>query len=882
MPVHHRVLPSGLELWLSPNPEEPRIVARVVVRAGSAYDPRDQTGVAHQLEHVAANKGGARLRRGEVKALVGLLGGIGLNAFTGADRTSYLVNLPSSRLAAWASIEADRMAAPVTEDGFASEMEVIREEKKRALDNPGRALSELFTRAMFGDHPYATPILGEPGHLVRPSVEALRTFHRTWYRPSNMALVLAGDFDPEAAADQLAARFEGIEDGDRPAGAEPTAWTAGARDEVRVQTVHRGPPALRLGWPGVTATHPDREAMRLAALALCNGRTGLFDRNLVQLQRVRGATASGWAGSFGGMFVVTATPRDGQDLAEVEALVREQVTRLLDGDLSDAGLRATVTNLEAGELRQLEDNGARVTRMMGAFVSRRPWEVVDGVLARMRALTADDVIAAARRHLGGAPVVAWRSTGAPTLPSLGAPAVPREALPSSRSPLFESLAASDEQPRPPQVLTSGVDYRMETAPGGRIIRNVNPFSPLSQMGLRWLTGTQGQPGLATRFGLWSRAGVQDGPSRTEFAAEVHDRAAAISVSVGRYHVDLAVRAPADRLAEVLDLAGRRLTAPAIPMDERIAHLQDAVARRAQARGTRKFAARALKAFARKGAGSALLELRQSDEELLALAEEEPREVPSRYVTLPRTVIATVPDSFDLIAALEPVGAATCATVTAHPPIGYHAVERPTVLLLHHDSAQATVGLHLPAGPWRREGLAARRVWSEYVGGGAGVVFREVRELRGLAYSAKGGVLGGWRPGDEDLVFGEVTCDPDKAVEVATLLPTLLPDPAIDTAMFERAQRSAVTKVEQGRVSFRNVGWTVERWHLRGLLAEGDPRVRLRAELAEVTVADVQAWSRPLAERAFTVSIVGDLSRIDRAALAAVGEVRELTLEELVR
>ncbi len=131
MPVHHRVLPSGLELWLSPNPEEPRIVARVVVRAGSAYDPRDQTGVAHQLEHVAANKGGARLRRGEVKALVGLLGGIGLNAFTGADRTSYLVNLPSSRLAAWASIEADRMAAPVTEDGFASEMEVIREEKRK-------------------------------------------------------------------------------------------------------------------------------------------------------------------------------------------------------------------------------------------------------------------------------------------------------------------------------------------------------------------------------------------------------------------------------------------------------------------------------------------------------------------------------------------------------------------------------------------------------------------------------------------------------------------------------------------------------------------------------------------------------------------------------
>jgi len=882
MTVHHRTLASGLQLWLSPNPEEPRFVARVVVRAGSAHDPPEQTGVAHQLEHVAANKGGAELLRGEVKALVGLLGGSGMNAFTGTDRTSYLVDLPASRLGAWAAIEADRMAAPVTEDGFESEMEVIREEKKRALDDPGRALSETFARTMFGGHPYAVPILGEPEHLVRPSVDALRTFHRTWYRPSNMALVLAGDFDVEQVGDELAERFGGLEDGPRPDATEPSGWVPSDRaDEVRVEVSHRGPPALRVGWPGVRADDLDREALRLAVLALSNGRTGNIDRHLLQQQRVRSAGASSWAGRFGGTFVLSAAPREGQTLAEAEALVREQVVRLLDGDLDEARLAATLLNLEAGELRQLEDNGSRVTRMMGAFVSRRSWTDVEGTLDRMCALTAEQVIEVARRHLSGPPVVVWRTTGEPTRPSLEAPPAPREALPEGRSARFETIASSEESPRPPQVLTEGTDYVRSSGPGGRTVRNANPFSDLSQVGVRWLTGSEDAPTRGFAFALWRLGGIRGGPGRTEFEGALHDRAGSVQASVGRYHTDLVVRAPASRLAEVIALAGRRLEAPAIERDVRRAHVTDVVARRAQARPTRPFAASGLRAFARRGARSALLELRLPDANVLALADADPTGALDRYRSLPRTTVATVPEGFDLTAALAPLGVAEDAEGPVPPPIHYLCRDRPTVLLLHHDSAQATVGFHLPAGPWSRAGLAARSVWAQYVGGGAGVVFREIRELRGLAYSARGGLSGGWRPGDDDLVHGEVTCDPDKAVEVATLLPSLLPVPPFEGAAFEQARRSALTKTEQGRVTFRSVGWTVERWHLRGLLAEGDPRVRLREELRSVSVDDVRAWCEPLAEVPPTISIVGDLTRMDRGALAALGEVREMTLDELV-
>jgi predicted Zn-dependent peptidase len=386
-----------------------------------------------------------------------------------------------------------------------------------------------------------------------------------------------------------------------------------------------------LGWPGIDADHPDREVLRLVALALHNGRTGLFDRNLIQTQRVRAASAGAWTGRFGGMFVVDAAPRDGQMLADAEALVREQVQRLCDGDLDEARLRSTMLNLEVGELRGLEENGSRVSRMAGAFVTRRSWADVEGTLDRMRALTRDDVVAAAGRHLAGPPLVAWRQTGEPTRPSLEVPAVAREPLPERRSKLFEALAANDESPWPPQVLQEGVDYERASTPWGRRVRNRNPFSALSQVGFRWLTGMQEQRGLGTRFALWAKSGIVDGPTRTGFLEAVHDRAAGVHASVGRYHVDLVVRAPAEHLEEVLALAGRRMEAPSIPLQERAAHVADAVRSRRQRRSTRSFAALALRAYARHGEGSALLSLRLPDDELLALADADGGEAVRRVV-----------------------------------------------------------------------------------------------------------------------------------------------------------------------------------------------------------------------------------------------------------
>ncbi len=212
-PLHVRTarLENGLTVLLSRNPEQPRVYCRVVARVGAAQEPRDATGLAHYLEHMLANKGSRRLgtldhaaeaptlarieelyeqlRAGdgaeaarlfdaisvasaeaaplaipnELKQLHGRLGSRDLNAFTSHDQTSFVVDVPAARLAAWAELEADRFAGPVFRS-FQTEVETICEEKKRSLDDPGKQTHRALMAALW-----------RPARLRRPFPAAAAT-----------------------------------------------------------------------------------------------------------------------------------------------------------------------------------------------------------------------------------------------------------------------------------------------------------------------------------------------------------------------------------------------------------------------------------------------------------------------------------------------------------------------------------------------------------------------------------------------------------------------------------------------------------------------------------------------------------------------------------
>ena len=188
----------------------------------------------------------------------------------------------------------------------------------------------------------------------------------------------------------------------------------------------------------------------------------------------------------------------------------------------------------------------------------------------------------------------------------------------------------------------------------------------------------------------------------------------------------------------------------------------------------------------------------------------------------------------------------------------------------------------PYRPWARGEWPEHRLLAEYLGGSAGLVFQEIREARGFAYSASGGYFGGRDLDDQGYLWGTLACQPDKAAEAASILISLLSPPAglsTDSARFRRTKTAAIEKLAMERIGFRSRGPTAEAWRRRGIT--GDPRPELLQELRGRTVADVAAFSSSMQERPFTLIVAGDVSRIDRKTLATLAPIEKMGLAELV-
>ncbi|HVH99601.1 MAG TPA: insulinase family protein [Enhygromyxa sp.] len=927
MAVRIHTLDNGLSVYLSENHEEPWVSCRVAVRAGAAHEPAEATGLAHYLEHMLANKGTrslgtrdadaeqvhlARLRElyerlreidverrpallaeidaenqaanrwaiaNELKQAYGLLGGEGLNAFTSHDRTVYVVDVPSNRLEAWARHEGDRFREPVFR-GFPTELETIIEEKNRALDDPGRALAMAGNALVWAGHPYSRDVLGEVAHLLAPSIAATERFFSSWYVPNNMAVILAGDLDPERTLELIERHFGGLRARPLPACEFPAPHPI--HGERRVDIVHRGDEEIRLIWRTVPRDHPDAEPLLLADMMLDNSSTGLLEPRVEQPQKVRSAGAYPSMRSHGGSETVWGRPRVGQSLEEVEALLLEQVEALRAGEFRQDDLEALIANFEVGELRRLESNGARAALMIDAFIFERDWELVRTRLARLEQISREQVVEAARRWLGDDRVVALRRDGDPPvskIPVFGLRELKLDAV--SHSALFHEVMALDTPPLDLQVLRAGVDFEQRDTPAGRLYRTPNPNNDLFQLTLRFYTGSAHDPVLAKAFALWSRAGVGSLDLEGYRRALFHE-AAAVSVDCRRQQTDISLAGRAPVLERVLPLVFERLRAPALGEHERERWAEDVVGKRKQRRETTDFKFEVLKQWALRGSASPYLCEALTNEQVLALGLDELRAGPGALLERERVIFYAGPHEQPEL--VERLGLDRAATPTpALQPVRFDAEHlTPSavrIFVIHHEAAQTKIGIYAPSESYDPQRSALYRVFHEYIGGQAGLVFQEVRESRGLAYAAHAGHSAGTRLDDQNLVWASAASRPDRCVEAVALMLGLLRSFPMQTQRFERARGSAIERLLGGRVRFRGYGPTAESWRLREL--SEDPRPEVLAGLRELTIDELSAFVQPLEQAPLAVVCVGDTSRMDMTALAQLGALELRSLDDLV-
>jgi len=930
MGVVVKKLANGFTVMVSENHEEPRIECWITTRAGSAKDPADATGLAHYLEHMNF-KGTSKLgtldwekekphldritqlydelfqTKDEVKRaelykeidsenvaasafeiaseidnLYQGFGFKGLNAFTNTDQTSYTVNLPSNRLDTWAQVEAERFSDPVYRI-FQTELEAVYEEKNRAIDNKGRAVFEALLINIFPDHPYGTQTtIGTVEHLKNPSLTKIYDYFHKWYVPGNMVICASGDFKAADAIATIEKRFGSF--AAKPVPPDPVHVMAPLKGVKRVELKFEAEEVIALAWRTVRPDHPDADALKLADMMLANGQTGLIDVNVNQKQLLQNATASPQFLVEAGCQVLQATAKNKQPLEEAEQILLAQLELLKKGAFSEEDMKAALTEFEINEKQKLESNRERVTAMTDAFIQAKPWRWQVEELDRMRKVTKADVVAAANKYFGPDYVVIYRRTGKPDLPSIKKPGfTPVKIKTDKHSPFYEQIAAEQAALFEPRFLEAGRDYHVKDLAGGKLVWAKNPANDLFQLTFTIDVGTDSDPRLSLATALLDFGGAGE-LDQQAFKRKLYSLGTTIGAGAGRQETSISMSGLDANFEESLRLLLAHFEKPTGASQ---ADLDKLVERVIGSRAKQKLDANAingaLTSYAQRGADSDVLR-QPKNEELKALKAEDLLAAARDAWSYARTALYVGTRPIDEVAALvdlPPIGGTTAdlKPTPARKPVHFVVPEKPRVLLVDKDAAQAQVGLYFPDGAYDRPAVPVHRVYNEYMSGSMGaVVFQEIRESRALAYSA-GTVYrdAAWKE-DGNVFMGVLGTQADKTLDAIEVLMRIVKDmPAAELRM-NNAKKSIDETYRATRIPFRMVPSTVLSWCRQGL--EGDPRPWNWEQAKKMTLADLSAFSSKWKSAPYTLTIVGQKSRFDMAKLAQFGEVVEMTPDQL--
>ena len=206
------------------------------------------------------------------------------NAYTENDRTVYHEVVPSNHLERLLWAEAERMASlTVDEQNFKTERDVVKEEfRQSVLSQPYGEFGEFIQKKSFVEHPYKRPTIGNIAELDAASIEDVRAFHSTFYRPDNATLIVAGDFDPAAVQKWINQYFAPIAKPD-----SPIPRVTKKEPERQVERTIREYdqkvpfPAIAATFLGPAIKSPDRAAWEVLEAVLSHGESSRLYRSLV-------------------------------------------------------------------------------------------------------------------------------------------------------------------------------------------------------------------------------------------------------------------------------------------------------------------------------------------------------------------------------------------------------------------------------------------------------------------------------------------------------------------------------------------------------------------------------------------------------------------------
>ena len=924
-------LDNGMKVYMTVNKEQPRIQANIAVKVGGKNDPSETTGLAHYFEHLmfkgtpnfgTADYEAEKVLLDQIEALfevyrvtedeaeraaiyhqidsisylasdyfipneydklMSFIGSEGTNAYTSTDMTVYVEQIPSNQVENWARIQADRFANPVIR-GFHTELETVYEEKNMSLTKDFRKALEAMDGMLFPDHPYGTQtVLGTQEHLKNPSITNIKNYQKTYYVPNNIAICLSGDFDPDEMVTVIEKYFGQMQPNkDLP---EITLATSSVIDSPVEKDVY-GLDAenIMIGWKYPGAKSEDALVAEVAASVLYNGSAGLIDLNINQQQKVLGAYGMSYGRPDAGEFILMGNPKQGQTLEEVRDILLAEVAKLRNGEFDEAVLNGTINNMKLSLMRSLEDNGSRADMFVQSFINGTDWADDVKSIERMQEVTKEDIMNWAGRYLGeNSYAIVYKRMGEDkNVIKVTAPKItPIKSNRDKKSAFLEEITSTEVKPIEPSFIDYSTALSQFDVDGLNVVYVQNEVNDLAELYYEFFTGTQNDPALKLAANYLSYLGT---PTRSaeEIAQEMYQLACTFNLRSGSSSSFISISGLSENLPEAMRIV-EDLIYNAVPDEAILENLKaDMLKERADAKLNQGRCFSALQNYILLGKDY-IRETTLTDRQIAELTSEEllgkvrnlmeySHEVSYYGPSTENEVKALIRENHRIAEELKPL--------TLRYP---EAVPTPSskVYLAQYDAKQIYYlqysnneeKLDLDSDPYIK-------LYNEYFGGGMNaIVFQEMREARGLAYSASGRLLEPEYKDDSYKYFAFIATQNDKMQTAIEAFDEIINDMPVSETAFNIAKEALTTKYRTERITGRNILRSYQNARDMGIT---EPRSKkIYEKLPELTLEDVKATQEKwVKDRTYCYGILGDIKNLDTDYLKTLGTVEVLTLEDI--
>jgi len=926
-------LDNGLKVYMSVNKETPRIQTYITVKVGSKNDPHETTGLSHYLEHLMF-KGSESFGTSDFEAekplldsikalfevyrtltdkdervamyhkidsisyeaskiaipneydkLMSVIGAQGTNAFTSNDVTAYTEDIPSNQVDNWARIQADRFRHPIIR-GFHTELETVYEEKNMSLTEDDSKAMEAIDSVLFEHHPYGLQTtLGTQEHLKNPSIINIENHRNNFYVPNNIAICAAGDFDP----DEFVATIEKYFGDWKP---NPDIKMLEYQSESPItkpveKTVY-GLDAefVMIGWrtPGAT-DYLRNDVGSIVSSILTNGTAGLIDLNLVQGQKVGGFWGFNYDRPDYGEMLLVGYPRQGQKLEEVRDLLLGEVAKLRSGDFDDSLIVSTVNNIKLQKMRMLESNESRAMQFLSSFINGHEWKVDALELDRLEKVTKQQVVDWANDYLTAEGyVAAFKRIGQDkTIQKIAAPSItPIETNRNKESAFLSEIRATEVAPIEPVFLDFSKDLSVgKVADGVRLLYKQNTLNDIATLNFVFNKGEESDPRIAMAFQYLDYLGT---PTRSaeQIKKELYSLACNQRLSSGSKQSYIGVNGLEENIGKALDIV-EDLIFNAQPDEEILASLKSDIKKnRKDDKLSQRACFKALQNYVFYGPEyiqNTTLTQGQIDsltsEDLLGL-------VKSLYSTQ-HDALYYGPSSED--------DAKACIAQHHKIESNLQPLEKlipqkrktnsSEVFIAPYDANQFYYIQYSNRG--EKYDVANEpdiTMYNNYFGGGMNsIVFQEMREARGLAYSAWASLQ---EPGFKEQNYSFmafIASQNEKLQEAVEAFDEIINNMPESEAAFEIAKENLLANIRTQRTT--GFGVLNAYLNLEDLGLKEDSNKALFEKIQGMTLEDVKAIQKKwIKGRSYSYGILGNTSGMDQEFIESLGTVTPLTLTDI--